>query len=293
LTKRQKTQTIEELTQQLHVLKQQRDTLEGEVSDYVKKRRKFNEQVKKMRAEIQDLRRKRDKLNEKVKDLKLERNAMTEEIHQRIEERKKLNQESQILANKRPVRSRQSLQNEFETVEWKIQTSSLTLPEERELIERVRNLEAQLIIYRRIEQATQRTKGLMNEIGTLKGESELRHKKLTEAALRSQEMHKSMLGKIEDAKEIKLKAGDLHNQFLEAKEKKTRLQESITEIRNKIKQLKNKIKKKELETRKRDEQALRETLEKKARSKLRSGKKLSWNEFQLLAEENEETQGST
>lgn len=293
MTKRQKALTIEELTQQLHMLNEQRDTLECKVSDYVEKRRKFNEQVKKMRVEIQDLRSKRDKLNEKVKDLKLERNALTSEIRQRIEERKKLNQESQSLANKRPSRSRQSLQNKFETVEWKIQTSSLTLPEERELVGRARHLEAQLIIYRKIEQVTQRTNELMNEIKTLKGESELRHKKLTDAALRSQKIHGSMLGKIEDAKEIKLKADGLHSRFLEAKEKKTRIQESIAEIVSQIRQLKNEIKKKELETRKRGEQALRETLEKQARDKLGRGKKLSWNEFQLLAEDNEETQDST
>ena len=75
MTKREKAQTIEELTQQLFVLKEQRDTLESEVCDCVGKRRELNDQVKTMHMEIQDLRDKRDKLNERVKDLKLERDA--------------------------------------------------------------------------------------------------------------------------------------------------------------------------------------------------------------------------
>lgn len=290
MTKREKAQTIEELTQQLSALKEQRDNLESEVSDFVERRREFNEQVKAMNTQIRDLRDKRDKLNERVKDLKLERNAMITEIRKKIKEREKLDQESQILLSRKPARSQQSLQKEFETVEWNIQTSSLTLQEERELVERARHLETQLAIYRRIEQATWRADELTDKIETLKTESELRHKKLTETALRSQETHECMLSKTKAAKEIKLKADEFHSQFLEAKEKKTRLQKSIAEITSKIGQLREEIRTKESETRKRGEQELRETLEKQARDKLKRGKKLSWNEFQLLAEDDEKTQ---
>jgi len=48
--------------------------------------------------------------------------------------------------------------------------------------------------------------------------------------------------------------------------------------------LKDEIKKEESEEKKKSESAIREKLENQAREKLKRGEKLTWEEFQLLAE---------
>ena len=62
------------------------------------------------------------------------------------------------------------------------------------------------------------------------------------------------------------------------------------EIANKLKQLKEEIREEAEKEKKKSEEALREKLEKQAREKLRRGERLTWEEFQLLAEKGITTQ---
>jgi uncharacterized coiled-coil DUF342 family protein len=284
LSKQQKTRVIEELTQKLSALKEQKSGLDGEAYRWAEKRDKLNEQVNSLRAEILVLRGERDRVNEKVKELKQQRNEMTTKIHEKIEEIKKLTQENKALEKKKPSRSHQALQKEVESIDWKIQTTSLTLQEDKELVEKVKQLETQLNVHRKLEQLTQKIAELRTEVKALKTENQLRHQELTKNAKQSQEIHRNMLERIEESKKLKNEADTIHKQFLEAKEKTRPLQDEITQIANQIRQLNEEIQEEEDREKRQSQDALRETLEKQAREKLKRGEKLSWEEFQLLAE---------
>ena len=56
------------------------------------------------------------------------------------------------------------------------------------------------------------------------------------------------------------------------------------EISNQIRKLREGARKEEEKAKKRSEEALREKIERQAREKLKRGEKLTWEEFQLLAE---------
>jgi len=279
-----KQQKIDELTQKLSALKEQRNKLNAEAAERAEKRNKFNEQFKSLRIEILELKNERDKLNEKVKELKHQRNEMTIKVREKIEEAKKLNQEIKALFKKKPSKSLQTLQREVESIEWKIQTTPLSLQEEKELVERVKQLETQLNIHRKLEQLNHKLLELHAEIKALKTECRLRHEKLTETARKSQEIHEKMLAKIEESRKLKTEADSLHKLFLQTKERTRPIQEEISKISNQIKGLKDEIQREEAKEKKKIEEALREKLEKQAREKLRRGEKLTWEEFQLLAE---------
>jgi len=290
LSRPQKMQMIEELSQKLSALKEQKSRLEDEVYDRAEKRDKLNEQVRNLRVEVQELRSERDELNEKVKKLKDQRNETTKRIREKIEEKKKLNQESNALANKKPPRSYQILKKEAESIDWKIQTTPLALNEEKELVERVKQLESQLNVYRKLQRLAHKTSEIQAEVRTLKAEGELNHQKLTEIARESQEIHRNMLQRIEESKKLKAEADRLHKQFLEARERARPVQEEIAGIINRIRQLKGEIQEQELSEKRQSQDALREALEKEAREKLKRGEKLSWEEFQLLGEKGMTTQ---
>jgi uncharacterized coiled-coil DUF342 family protein len=275
---------IEELTKKLSALKEQRDKLDAEAYEWAEKRNELNDKVKSLRDGILELRAERDRINDQVKELKQQRNDTTTRIREKIEEMKKLNQESKALAKKRPSRSHQALQKEVESIDWKIQTTPLTLQEDKELVGQVKELEAQLNVYRKLEQLAQKVLELRKEVRALRSENGLRHQKLTKNAEESQEIHRNMIGKIEDSKKYKIEADVMHKRFLEVKEKARPVEGEMMGLANQIRQLRAEIRVEEEKERKQDQDALRETLERQAREKLKRGEKLTWEEFQLLAE---------
>ncbi|MCL6578874.1 MAG: hypothetical protein K6T73_05735 [Candidatus Bathyarchaeota archaeon] len=283
LSKQQKTQKIQELTQKFLALKEQKSKLDAEAEDLAEKRDKLNTQFKKTRAEITELKGERDKLNAEVKELKQQREASKKEIHEKIEEIKRLKEEIKTLAPKKPPKSFQTLQKEIEDLEWKIQTTSLELREEKELVEKVKQLETQLSVHKKLNQLNQQILKLQIEIKTLRDQGKLRHEKLMETAQRSQKLHEKMLEKIEESKKIKIEADNMHKLFLQSREKTNPLHRQMTEISNQIKRLKEEIQETETKEKKETEEILREKLESQAREKLRRGEKLTWEEFQLLA----------
>jgi uncharacterized coiled-coil DUF342 family protein len=286
----QKREQIETMTQKLSELRSLRDQADAEAREWAGKRDKSNEQSGNFRTEIKGLRSTRDSLNEEVKDLKLQRGAFKERIRQKIEEIKKLKQERRQLTSQKPSRSHESLQKEVEGIDWKIQTTSPNMQEEKELVDKVRQLETKLNVHRKLESLSQKIRALQAEIADLEMRSKLCHEKLTKTACESQDLHHVMLRRIEELKELETKADNQHKAFLQAREKGKTTQQEIIKASTLVKQLQAELRAGEDQEKKRREDALRKKLQEQIREKLKRGDKLSWEEFQLFAEGEVETQ---
>ncbi len=291
LTKSEKKLAIDELVNELSGLKEQKSRLDDEANHWAQKRDRLNEQFKTARVEIGTLRNARDKINEKVRQLKQKRDNINAVINGKIEEARMHSQERKNLTEKKPQKSRQTLQKEFDDVEWKIQTSSLPLQEEKVLVGQAKRLETQLNVHKRIDRLTQHLRALGEEVDKLKTERRLYHEKMTEEAHKSRETHEKMVSRIVESKKIKDEADNLHKHFIDVMAKAKPLHNQIGEVLSQIRQLKGKIKDKELKEKKETEDALRESLAKQAMEKLERGEKLSWEEFQVLAEKGITAQG--
>ena len=151
-----KTQKIEELTEKLSALRNQKNTLEAEAKNYAEKRDKLNQELKSLRDEISRLKNTRDEINAKVKELKQQRNQIKMEIAQKFAELKSLRKELEPLVKKKPSRSLKVLEKEVESLEWKIQTTPLSLQEEKKLVEQVKELESQISVHKKIGQLNQK-----------------------------------------------------------------------------------------------------------------------------------------
>jgi uncharacterized coiled-coil DUF342 family protein len=284
LTEQQKTSEIAGVTQQLAALREQINNANAETKPQVEKRDKLNEQFKKIRLEIQELKNERDSLNEKVKTLKQQRDEARAKIRAIIEEVKTHSQRVKELKKKTPRGRRRELQKEFEDIEWKIQTTSLDMQEEKRLVETVKQLEAHLNIYRKIDQHIKKLAELRKELEPLEATADAAHQELTEIAERSQEIHAKMIAKISESKNIKAEADSLHAAYIQAKEHGKPLHEEfkrLTEHRNK---LQDSLREEDKKRKKNAEEALKEKLGSQARDKLERGEKLSWEEFKLLAD---------
>jgi uncharacterized coiled-coil DUF342 family protein len=285
-----KAQKVGELKQKLSVLREQRNKLNTEARGWAEKRNKLNEQVKNLRIEIRELRTERDELNIKVKELKQLRGKTKIEIRERIEEIKKLNQQIKAIAKKKPSRSLETLQKKLDEIEWEIQTTSLSLQEEKELIDHVGQLETQVNIHKKLEMAHQKMLESQSELNAIETQNKFYHKKITETAHKSQKVHNKMLEKINKVRELEMEADNMHQEFLKTRQKTKPLQEEITKILNQIKLLKVEIRREEEKEKKKSEEAIRKKIEEKAKEKLKRGEKLTWEEFQILTEKGKTTQ---
>ena len=298
MTEQQKPGDIATLNQQLDSLDKQADQAKAETLKLIEKRDKLNEQFRQLRMETRELKAERDTINEKVHALKSQRDESRTTIHEVIEEIKAAREKISELKKKTPKRSHTDLKKELDDIEWRIQTTSLDLTEERKLIENVKQLETQLSAYRKIEKQAKRISDLQQGLKTLDETGDKLHTELSALAQKSQETHQKMLAKIDEAKKIKTEADSLHQTYLQARENAKQLNEErrkLAEQKRKLQESQNQLyesqRRQDDAARKTVEQALKEKLESEAREKLQRGEKLSWDEFQLLAEDDEsETQ---
>jgi uncharacterized coiled-coil DUF342 family protein len=298
LTEQQKPSDIATLSQQLDSLDKQADQAKAKTLKLIEKRDKLNEQFRQLRMETRELKAERDTINEKVHALKSQRDESRTTIHEVIEEIKAAREKIAELKKKTPKRSHTDLKKELGDIEWRIQTTSLDLTEEKKLIENVKQLETHLSAYRKIEKQAKRISDLQQGLKTLDETGDKLHTELSALAQKSQETHQKMLAKIDEAKRIKTEADSLHQTYLQARENAKQLNEErrkLAEQKRKLQESQNQLydsqRRQDDAARKTVEQALKEKLESEAREKLQRGEKLSWGEFQLLAEDDEsETQ---
>lgn len=275
---------IEELYQKLSQLTEQREALNSEALDLVEKRNKLNDQFNTVRTQALELKSERDKINENVKWLKQQRSDLNTKFLGKIEEAKKLREQKREMSAKAPRQDFEALQKELEDIEWKIQTTSMDLREEKTHVERVKQLEMQLAAHRKLQKLSKRISVLQAEIDTVQAEGKQSHEKLTGLAQKSQEIHEKMIAKVAKSKKIKAEADGLHQLFIQTREKMKPIQEEIATITSQLKQLRTEVREEAEKEKKKTEETLREKLENQAKEKLKRGEKLNWEEFQVLAE---------
>ncbi|MEM2108246.1 MAG: hypothetical protein QXL10_03055 [Candidatus Bathyarchaeia archaeon] len=285
-----KANQIAALNDHIASLKSEIDKAEAEISEYLEKRDRLNEKFRKYRENIQLLRNERNQLNDTVKSLKQQRDAARERKKIIIEEIKEATKKAAELKAKKPKISRRKLEKEIQGIEWKIQTTPLNLQEEKKLVEKARQLEPQLNIYQKLEQQNMKIAALRQELNTLEAKANLSHHELIATAQKSQELHALIITKIKEADDIKKEANLMHSTYVQAKERIKSLQQALKALIEQKRQLQNAIRVDDEMQRKATEKMLKEKLEAQARSKLQRGEKLSWEEFQLLVDDDSKDQ---
>jgi uncharacterized coiled-coil DUF342 family protein len=111
---------------------------------------------------------------------------------------------------------------------------------------------------------------------------------LVATAEKSQELHQKMLGKTEESKKLREEANSLHQLFVQTKQKAKAVQDAVVSTLDQLRHIKGELRDKEEEEKKKSKEALREKLEVDVREKLKRGDKLTWEEFQLLAGNDED-----
>lgn len=276
---------IEELNLQLASIKNERDKLNSEAKSWAQKRNAIHEQIRKLRTEANNIRESRDALNQKVKELKDLREKAKAERKEKPNQILKLREKMKTLLKKKPAQNLQAIQGEIESLEWKIQTTSLAVKQEEELIGKVKRLEIKRNILKQLQEMKITLIELQTEEKTLATKAKAHHEKLSETAERSQKLHEQRLKILKHIKNLKTEADSAHQRYVEHSEKADELHQRYIELLQKIHELKQKKRKVEEAEQKKRQKRLLEEARKKALEKKKRGEKLTLEEFKLLVEQ--------
>lgn len=286
MTDQDKKSELKRISEQLSSLRESVNKATANTKGYAEKRGKLNIELKKLRQEIEELRSQRDSMNQKVKILKQNRDDKNIKIRTLIQEMQLHMPKIAELKKKISRKNRAELQTEFDKIEWKIQTTPLKMQEEKRLIDRVKQLETQLNIYKKIDQHTEKISDNRKEIDELQKNVETAHQELTEVAERSQNVHKKLMLKIAGFKLKKTEADNFHRNYIQEIERVMPLRVEIRKLIKQKRKLKAEMQEEDEKRKKNAEQALKEKLGSQAKEKIQRGEKLSWNEFKLLEDQN-------
>jgi len=238
--------------------------------------------------EISEQRTARDELNAEVQRLKALRDEELE--HARVLQEKLQGIREKAGPHKSFV-SREELQRRYRELEWKQQTTPLSIDEERALIEEMEG----------ISRAMQTTPETNPTSPTQTDETENLWQEVQAARERAQEHHEAMVALVEEAQQkhqnivqlsqtfgpSRSEIDEAHHMYVQCLQEADEMRERLDVLRNQETELQQKldsIRNQRKETRKAREKAAMEKLAEQAREKQKTGQKLSMQELRALME---------
>jgi len=258
-------------------------TLRKEMDESAKKRDDLNAEVKGCSEEARKLKAKRDALNARVKELKTKRNELRSQAAEKREALSKVLQQTQQMSEQLKG-SVAELYKQINSLEWYIQTNPLAPKTERSIIAKISALEFDLAKHKGLRSVKDKLLQLRVEVGALRLQAQATHEELTRIADESEKIHNSMQELVKTMIGKRKEADNAHAEFIEKSQTR---REAVNELRanlDRMVQLRSKIGEAKESPRLKGEK-LKSKYKEAANEKVRSGGKLSFEEFQALMED--------
>jgi len=274
---------LDELRAHNAARKNEISSLRRQIDETADKRDRLNAEVKQISGEVKNLKAKRDSLNARVKELKAKRDELRA---QAAEKRKTL---SKLLEQTRQMSEQlqgnmSELSHQIKSLEWYIQTNPLAPKTERSIIGKISALEANLAKHKGLKNVKDKLLQLRIEVGALRIKAQSTHEELTSVAEESEKMHKAMQDLAKTLIEKKKEADVRHSEFLEQSQMRREVVDKFRENLQRIEEIRNKIGAAKESPRLKGEQ-VKSKYKEAAEEKMKTGGKLSFEEFQALMED--------
>ncbi len=281
---------VDSLYQKLDTLKDQNaaskaklNLLRRQIDETVRKRDALNAEVKKTSEEIRKLKTKRDSLNAKVRELKEKRDALRAVASQKREALSKLLEQARHISEQLQG-SMSELSRHIKALEWFIQTNPLAPKTERNLVAKIAALEVNLAKHKGLRNVKDKLLQLRVEVGALRLQAQATHEELTKVAAESEKIHAAMQALVKVLAEKKKEADAKHSEYLEQNQEWRTIVARLKENMERIDQTRNQIGQAKTLPKLKAEK-LKSKYKEAANEKLRTGRKLSFEEFQALMED--------
>jgi uncharacterized coiled-coil DUF342 family protein len=194
--------------------KNRRNELNASASKFARERNTLNNQTREFVEDAQKNKDLRDKSNQDVLDLKAQRNDFNDKANVLFEEIEEFKKEHGTLKN----RGIKELQKQIEHMEYRQQTEVFTTDKERELIEKIKQMMAQV---REQEAELEQNKEMRTKITEARDFRKLAsdlHARVTEYAELAQKHHDLMVESYRKADKSREAADAAHKSFVESQE---------------------------------------------------------------------------
>lgn len=266
-------------------LTSKRSELFNNINKWKEERERLNQSVRTLRHEAGKHKSERDKINKQVANLKNNLEPLYEELDRYKGKVKE--EENKTRHEYKGLPPREKVTRELNRIEWRLMTTPTRemLDKERRLIERAEELRKILEKFKEIDSRIDRNVELDKNLEN----TELKIKEIRETmsllAAQSQEHHEKMILLFQRADEERLRANEAHMNFLESIEYVKGVNKELDKVMNEVRKLRSELDVADQRNRGRrraDERAKLEELKKEALRKLEEGKKLSYEELQVL-----------
>jgi len=275
---------LAEITRLAEQLRETRDRLNRESQELVKERDRLNALVAEWLAKARVHREKRDEYNRKVAEFKRKREEIYQKLKTKIDERQLTEEEAQRIRSTVSAPAH-VLRRKIRELDWMLQTSILDLKREREIIQQIEKLEAELRIAEKAREKRQESARARNEIETLRLVMNAHHNSVLEFARLSQEENQRMIEAYAEVDALRKRADEAHRKYLETRRRADEAHRKYLETRQEAARLRKEIGEYRVRQRLEKLRALEKRLEQKtsdALEKFKRGERLTMEEFSLL-----------
>ena len=281
---------VENLYRELETLKERNaakkakiSLLREQIEEIVKKRDTLNSEVKRTSEETREVKGKRDSLNAKVKELKDKRDALRVLASQKREALSKLLEQARRISEQLQG-SMSELSRQIKGLEWFIQTNPLSTKAERNLVAKIGALEGNLAKHKGLRNVKDKLLQLRVEVGALRLQAQATHEELTKVAEESEKIHATMQELVKILVAKRKEADAKHSEYLEKNQER---RDVVAELRANLERM-DKVRAQIGEAKtipKLKAEKLKSKYKEAANEKVRTGGKLSFEEFQALMDD--------
>jgi uncharacterized coiled-coil DUF342 family protein len=281
---------VENLYRELETLKDSNaakkakiNLLREQMEEIVKKRDALNSEVKRTSEKIRELKGKRDSLNAKVKELKDKRDALRVQASKKREALSKLLEQAGRISEQLQG-TMSELSRQIKGLEWFIQTNPLSTKAERNLVARISALEVSLVKHKGLRNVKDKLLQLRVEVGALRLQAQATHEELTKVAEESEKIHAAMQELVKILVAKRKEADAKHSEYLEKSQERRNV---VAELRTNLERM-DKVRAQIGEAKtipKLKGEKLKSKYKEAANEKVRTGGKLSFEEFQALMDD--------
>ncbi len=265
---------------ELEVLRRDRDKMR----EYKTIRDEHNKEVKGLIESVKAEREERDRINGEITEAKDKRTAIHAQLKSIYDEIRELR--SNLVGS--PSTDQRRMMRRVEELEWRQQTEQLSLDEERSIVEEIARIEAKLVEIGEEKEKQDKISELRRLARRLKEEAGEAHEKVLELSEQSQTHHQEVVRIRPQLEEYKKSADTAHKNFVEWLKKVKDGEGKLKEMRGQIEEIQGKLRKHVTEKRDVERQELRDHQRAQEREKvetavekMQSGKRLTFDEFIL------------
>lgn len=275
----------------LEILRKDRD----QMREYKKIRDEHNKEVRSLIESVKAEREERDRINKEITEAKDRRTAIHAQLKSVYDEIRDLR--SNLVGS--PSNDQRRMMRRVEELEWRQQTEQLTRDEEASIVEEVAKIESKLVKIGQEKEKQDKISELRRLARKLKNEATEAHQKVIELSEQSQIHHQEVVRIRPQLEEYKKSADTAHQNFVEWLKKVKDGEAKLKAVRTQIDDIYGKVRKHSSETRETDRAEKREKQRADERErvdaamdKLKSGKRLTFDEFILARRQDGGKKGS-